>query len=154
MVRLTRRESALSMLAGAPLNHAVTVPEKRTRSSSTNLEWPLQRDCVKACREKELLDRDFFFMAPGAAQNNLTPKQRAFAVMMGWRRGIADIWLFRRVNGIKLGIVELKRPPDAKNGSAKLTPEQQQLFAWFMQARIACARVDNLREFCRILDAF
>lgn len=151
MARLTRRESALSFLAGAPLDMETPPlpPARKKRDPHGEREWKLQAKCIKEIHIRQRLDKNLAYLAPGATQNNLKPAQRAFAKMQGWQAGLADIWLMRRIPGaLSLHIIELKLP------GKHLSPEQREWFDWFAPISIPCSRVDNIVDFCKLLDAF
>lgn len=152
---ITRRESAIAFNLGMPLDRELKpVAEKRVRDNAnrdtTNSEWHLQAACIKECRAKQARDKTFNFMAPGAAQNKLTPEQRMYAKIQGYQAGILDIWLMRPLPGpaLKMAVVELKLP------NKPLTDEQEAWFLFLGNCGVARDRVDNLKDFLNILDHF
>lgn len=145
-VKLTKREFALSQLSNAPIEMEIAVPEKRVQSDGPH-EWQLQAMCVKALRERMALTRSLRFMAAGAAQVKMMPRQAGFAKMCGYESGIADLILIWN-RPLRFHIVELKLE------KGKLTESQLSWFAYWAIAGVPCSRVDNIRDFNKILDGF
>ena len=147
-MRLTRREAALAMLSQSPLDAEITIPEKRTRDPDAPREWrALQAPAVKAIRELMPYHKQLRFMAAGAAQVKLNERQKGFAKLCGYERGIADIILLWNVP-LRMHVVEFKLP------GKPLSKEQKKWFAFWAIAGVPCSRVDNIRDFARLLDSF
>lgn len=150
---MTQRMAAMNFNLGMPLDRElVPVKAKRVVDPNAPKEWHLQRDCIAAIRARQKFDKNLAYMAPGAAQNNLTPAQRGFAKLMGWQSGLADIWLMKRGRyappTLALRIVELKLP------GGKLSDEQEGWFNFLQSAGVTCDRCDNLDHFLKILESF
>jgi hypothetical protein len=157
--RITQREGRISFNLQAPLDmEPLEVRAKRKVDPNAPKEWHLQRDCIAATRALARVNKSLRYMAPGATQTNLTPAQRGFATLMGWQRGLADIWLMRCMtdpapsvlgnNWLKMHIIELKLP------HGTLSDEQGEWFAWLRAAGVKCSRVDNLADYLTILHGF
>lgn len=148
MTRLTKRESALSFLLGAPLDMDVPIPEKKKRDPKAPREWRLQAECVKNIRERQKYDKSLRFIAAGAAQSRLTEKQKGFAKMIGFGSGIPDIILIRlKDSALKFHWVELKLPGKG------LSEPQKSWFEFLAAGGVPRDRIDNLKDFLKILDA-
>lgn len=147
MPRITRREAALAFALGAPLDMDVVIPAKKVRDPNAPREWRLQAECVKNIRQRQAYDKSLRFIAAGAAQSRLTEKQKGFAKMIGFGSGIPDIILMRlKDGGIKFHWVELKLP-----GKGLSTP-QKEWFEFLQAGGMKRDRVDNIKDFLRILD--
>ncbi len=154
-MRITHKQAHIMSLLNQPHDQDVGPPPKPfVRGRTVEREWHLQRDCIAAIRGRQKYDKDLAYMAPGAAQNNLTPAQRGFAKLMGWQAGLADIWLMRRFPHGVLPAVVKWHIVELKVGNRPLSDEQSEWFKWLWSGGIPCDRVDNLPDFLRVLDNF
>lgn len=146
MARLTRRQAALAWNANAPLDMSVDVPPPRAKSR--NLEWRLQCECVKICREWMAIRKDFRFLAP-QPEGQRDPKRAANAKAAGLQSGPADLWLMRIVgNALSIECVELKI------GRNPLSDNQEEWARWLGGAAVRTHRITSAADFARVLEEF
>lgn len=148
--RITQREAAQAWNIGAPLDMPLkTVRAKRVVDPNAPREWrDVQAPCVKWLREYQRHQPNLEFVA------TLTEAKRdvaraAVAKMMGLKRGPHDLLLFRRsVGQCKIMWVEFKL------SGKDLSDEQEGWAKWMEVASVPWARVDNLKDFQRVVLGF
>lgn len=124
----------------------IVIPGKKKRDEDA--EWRTQARCVTILRKIMRTDPMLTFIAP-MAESPRTTQRAAMAKMLGLQRGVPDIWLFRRVaNGVRICVVELKRP------GGRLSAEQVEWFNWLQGAGVPCHRCDSVEGFREILAGF
>lgn len=127
------------------------VPAKRTREPNLENEWHLQSKCIKEIRARQRYDKKLRFIAAGACQTMLEPKQKMWAHLQGYQRGIPDIILVRLSDYeamLNFHYVELKV------GKNDLTDEQIEWRAFFVNGGQPFDTVYDIKAFTKILDAF
>lgn len=146
------------MLSGAPLDMHVEVPEKRERKTNPDApkEWRLQAACIKEVHALMKIDKNLWYEV-NLVEGHRDPVRANVAKMMGMQQGPNDLTLYRRklrqfiipeAYFLRTHRVEFKLP--GKN----LTPEQEAWFDFHRSCGIPCDRVDDIRVFVKILDAF
>lgn len=146
MPRLTRRQWAIAHNSQAPLGANVPVPAKRAKAR--NLEWRLQCECVRICRQWMGVRKDFRFLAP-QPEGQRDPKRAANAKAAGLQSGPADVWLMRCQRGVfQLLCVELKI------GDNDLTYAQKDWRAWLSGAAVPVHRITTAADFATVLEEF
>ncbi len=152
MPRITRRQSITAWNLSAPLDAELrAVPAERKRDPNAAKEWKIQAAAVKAIHERMRYDKSLWYEV-NLIEGARTPQRANFARMMGMQRGPNDLTLYRQQYThdvtIKTHRIEFKLPGN------KLTPEQEAWFSFHRRGGVPCSRVDNLKDFLRILDAF
>lgn len=157
MKRITRRESALLWNMQAPLDmEARPVPAKRKVDPAAPKEWKLQAACIKAVRARMQYDKSLRYEV-NLIEGNRTPARAAMAKVMGMQRGPNDLTLYRNVPDTNRGYEAMMQRTlriEFKLHAGHLTAEQLDWFAFHSAGGIRCERVDNLKDFLRLLDGF
>lgn len=147
MPRLTRRESALATLAGAPLDCAVTVPA--ARKPYQHPEDDLQKACVEWL-DIRVKRGDIRFTAINPRPGKKTPWQQMHDKAMGLRRGACDLLIlkYHAANPVphrRTILCELK----SKTGT--LDDEQEAWRDWLQAAGFEWHLIRSLDELVKVV---